>query len=179
MCVTACTCSRERLFPLCPLHVWEVKRSSRPESTHNETQTLLPSSRLSERMPISSDSSVVFWSVCHVVSWHVRRWLKSPWYDSLLLSHLSSVSPPCSSHLMPYSALTASQPIQLKTYLMRKAATFVLSIPSNFVSSCDNIMSQLLSTRNKPYLFFCISFVFSSTDFPLRAVYLKMNMSIF
>lgn len=45
-----------------------------------------------KQKPITSDSSVVFWSVCHVVSWHVGRLLESPRYDSLLASHLSRVA---------------------------------------------------------------------------------------
>lgn len=45
-----------------------------------------------ERKPITFDSSVVFWSVCHGVSWHMGRWLESPWCDSPLASHLSRVA---------------------------------------------------------------------------------------
>lgn len=43
-----------------PVFVWEVKRTSWPESTHRVTQTQWPHFHLSERMPILSDSSVVF-----------------------------------------------------------------------------------------------------------------------
>lgn len=124
-------------FPPRPSRVREVKRSS---------QNGARSSGRSDWMPVLSASSVVIWSVCHAVSRHVGRCFKSPWYDSLLLSHLSSESPPCSSHFMSASVPTAWQP-----------STKNWTPTAFFVPFCENITSQ----PHAP----CILFRFSSADF--------------
>lgn len=135
-------------FLLCPLRVSRIISASIDTSRD---------SLHSQRTPVLSDSSVAFRSVCHVVCWHVRRRFESPWYNSPLLPLFSSVSPPHSTRWMPHGVSVAA-------YSTWKAKKCV-------VSSCDSCCPSGINQ------ICCISFVFGSTDFLPRAVYLNISMN--
>lgn len=136
-------------------------------NTNSVTHKQPSSSQLSERKPIMSDSSVVFWSVCHVVSWHVSRLFKSPWYDSLLASRLSRVT----SLLITLHVLQCAEGITTNSSKQKeKKYPFSCSV----IISCFKCFPWGIN-----HIFLCVSFIFGNTDCPRRTACLNINTSLF
>lgn len=140
----------EQLFPLCPGRFGKMRQTSWSESTQSDSVLILLPQKECQFFQTYHLHSEVFAMSSFSTPQVIIGDCLSPWYDSPLLSHLSSVSRSCSSHLMFCRGVSPPEHIQLipyKSVICKRRYDLLCLFGYNLMSTLYSYFSGICGIR--------------------------------